>query len=132
MRGHRFSVTAAVASESGNYLFTSGKEGSIIKWDLSSGKKVVTFHKKRPPPKDKGKGKGRATGDAEIQGHTDEVLALAVSSDGKYLASAGRDRTLCVWDVEKGVWIKSFAGHLGHKDSISVGTNSPAFLHACD
>lgn len=120
-KGHRFSVTSAVASESGKYLFSSGKEGSIVKWDLSTGKKLTTFHKIRPPSSQgKGKGKGKAFFDPKIQGHTDEVLALAVSSDGKYLVSAGRDQRLGVWDAEKGEWIKALGGHLGHRDLISA------------
>jgi ribosomal RNA-processing protein 9 len=110
-----------VASESGKFLFTSGKEGSIVKWDLSTGKKLTTFHKIRAPSsQEKGKGKGKASLNPEIQGHTDEVLALALSTDGKYLASAGRDRKLGVWDAEKGEWIKGLGGHLGHRDTISV------------
>lgn len=118
-RGHRFSVTSAVASESGKYLYTSGKEGSIIKWDLSSGRKLATTPKVRPPKIDV-KGKGKAVAHSEIKGHTDEVLALALSGDGKFLASAGRDSKLCIWDSEKDDWVKGFAGHLGHKDIISV------------
>lgn len=108
-----------MAAESGKHLFTSGKEGSIIKWDLSTGKRLATFHKIRPPSS-KGKGKGKASADPDIKGHTDEVLTLALSGDGQYLASAGRDRKLGVWDAEKGEWIKGFGGHLGHKDLISV------------
>ena len=119
-RGHRFSVTSAVASESGKFMFTAGKEGSIIKWDLFTGKKVSTFYKVRPTADVKGKGKGKASSDAEIKGHTDEVLSLALSGDGKLLASAGKDRRLGVWDTEKAEWIKGFSGHFGHKDTISV------------
>lgn len=118
-RGHRFSVTSAVASESGKCMFTAGKEGSIIKWDLSTGKKVSTFYKVRPTADVKGKGKGKAPSDAEMKGHTDEVLSLALSGDGKLLASAGKDRRLGVWDTEKAEWIKGFSGHFGHKDTIS-------------
>ncbi|GLB36668.1 putative WD domain, G-beta repeat [Lyophyllum shimeji] len=118
-RGHRFSVTSAVASESGKHLFTSGKEGSIIKWDLLTGKRLATFHKIRPRSSND-KGKGKAPVDLDIQGHTDEVLCLALSSDGQHLASGGRDRKLVVWDAEKGEWIKGFSGTLGHKDSISA------------
>ncbi|KAL1743643.1 WD40-repeat-containing domain protein [Schizophyllum fasciatum] len=114
-RGHRFSVTSAVASESGQFLFTAGKEGSIIKWDLTNGARIKTIFKIRPDVK----GKGKAVPDASLPGHTDEVLALALSSDGKYVASAGKDKRVCVWDAETGEWIKSFVGHLGHKDSIS-------------
>ncbi|KAF8060910.1 WD40-repeat-containing domain protein [Lyophyllum atratum] len=118
-RGHRFSVTSAVASESGKHLFTSGKDGLIIKWDLSTGKRLATFHKIRIPSS-KEKGKGRASIDLSVQGHTDEVLSLALSSDGQHLASAGRDRKLVVWDAEKGECIKAFGGTLGHKDIISA------------
>ncbi|KAI5121593.1 hypothetical protein M0805_009464 [Coniferiporia weirii] len=111
-RGHRYAVTAAVASSSGKYLFTSGKEGSIVRTDLSSGKQVSVFHKFKSAAK--GKGKERASED--VQGHTDEVLTLALSDDGKYLASGGKDRMLVVWDAEKGEWLRSFGGH---KDTIS-------------
>ncbi|KAI0705649.1 WD40 repeat-like protein [Earliella scabrosa] len=111
-RAHRFSVTAAVASSDARWLYTSGKEGSIIKWDLHSGRQVHTFHKARL---DKGKGKSRDTG--EVKGHSDEVWALAISPDGKYLASGGKDRRVGVWDVEKNEWVKGFGGH---RDCISA------------
>ncbi|RDX44612.1 WD40 repeat-like protein [Lentinus brumalis] len=110
-RAHRFSVTAAVASSDARWLYTSGKEGSIVKWDLHTGRQAHTFHKVRL---DKGKGKGNA---GEVKGHTDEVWALAVSPDGKYLASGGKDRRVGVWDVEKNEWVKGFGGH---RDSISA------------
>nr|VWP00621.1 MRP-like transporter [Ganoderma boninense] len=113
-RAHRFAVTSAVASQDGRWLFTSGKEGSIIKWDLHTGKQVHTYHKARA---DKVKGKSRDTG--EVIGHTDEVWALAVSPDGKYLASGGKDRRVGVWDVEKNEWVKGFGGH---RDCISTPT----------
>ncbi|TBU38033.1 WD40-repeat-containing domain protein [Dichomitus squalens] len=115
-RAHRFSVTAAVASEDGRWLFTSGKEGAIIKWDLHTGKQVHAYHKIRVENKGKGKGKSRAP-PGEIAGHTDEVWALAVSPDGKYLASGGKDRRVGVWDVEKDEWVKGFGGH---RDCISA------------
>ncbi|KAG2134111.1 WD40 repeat-like protein [Suillus clintonianus] len=109
-RGHRFSVTSAVASEDAQYLYTSGKEGTINKWCLQSGKKIATFYKQRVA-----KGKEKAL-PQDIQGHTDEILSLAVSSDGRYLASGSKDRRVGVWDVEKDEWVKGFGGH---KDSVS-------------
>lgn len=77
-----------------------------------------TFHKVRREAGKKGKDKG--TVPAEIKGHSDEVLALALSDDGKYLASGGRDRSVGVWDAEKGEWIRGFSGQVGHKDLVSV------------
>lgn len=109
-RGHRFSVTSAVASDDAQFLYTSGKEGTINKWSLQSGKKIAAFYKQRVS-----KGKEKAL-PQDIQGHTDEILALAVSSDGRYLASGSKDRRVGVWDVEKDEWVKGFGGH---KDSVS-------------
>lgn len=116
-RGHRFSVTAAVASEDARWLYTSGKDGWIIKWDMHTGKMVHVFHKVKPS-QDLGKGKGKAKADpTDLDGHTDEIWALALSPDGRLLASGGKDRRIGVWDVNEDKWVKGFSGH---RDSISV------------
>jgi ribosomal RNA-processing protein 9 len=94
-----------------NILYTAGKEGSIIRWDLRTGKNLSTAYKKRSV---KGKQK------ADLDGHTDEIWTLALSSDGKYLASGGKDRRIGVWDVEKADGISWVKGFTGHRDSISV------------
>ncbi len=117
-----------MASESGKYLFTSGKEGHIFKWDLKTGKKLGTMYKVRPcssttDVKGKGKGKGLLSPDSDVKGHTDEVLSLAISGDEKVLVSAGRDRRICVWATETCEWQKAFVGYLGHKDAITVRYN---------
>ena len=122
-RGHRLSVTAATAPESCRYLYTAGKEGSIIRWDLHTGKLLNTFHKCRPHSSSM-KGKETATGDkSEVKGHTAELLALAISSDGRYLVSAGKDRRIGVWDAEKPEWIRGFSGPLCHRDTVSVSSS---------
>lgn len=106
-------MTTAVASEDARFLYTAGKEGSVIKWNLRTGKKIAVAHKQRQQ-----KGKQRE----EVNGHTDEIWTLALSSDGKFLASGGKDRKVGVWNVESEdglTWVKGFAGH---RDSISVST----------
>ena len=110
-------MTTAVASEDGKFIYSAGKEGSIIKWDLRTGKKISTAYKQRSV-----KGKQKADPD----GHTDEIWTLALSSDGKYLASGGKDRVVGVWDVESTDGISWVKGFTGHRDSISVST--PTFI----
>jgi WD40 repeat protein/tRNA A-37 threonylcarbamoyl transferase component Bud32 len=44
-------------------------------------------------------------------GHTDGVLTVAFSPDGKRLASAGGDKTVKVWDVATGREVLTFTGH---------------------
>ncbi|KAI0342215.1 WD40 repeat-like protein [Trametopsis cervina] len=117
-RGHKFSATAAVASEDARWLYTSSKDGTIVKWDLHTGRKSHTFLKVRPTQeKGKGKGKAKAEPTEELKGHTNEIWALALSPDGRLLASGGKDRRVGVWDVEKNEWLKGFHGH---RDSISA------------
>ena len=105
-----------MASPDARWLYTAGKEGSIVNWDLHTGRQVKSFQKVRLD-KGKGKGKSRESGGTELLGHTDEVWTLAMSPDGKYLASGGKDRRVGVWDVEKDEWVKGFGGH---RDCISV------------
>lgn len=103
-------------------LYSSGKEGSIVKWDLSSGQRLATFPRLGGKPKGKGKEKAHEP----IEGHVDEVLSLALSSDNKYLVSGGKDRKVIVWGVQEEKWVKSFTGH---RDTISVSvSNLPACI----
>ncbi len=45
------------------------------------------------------------------KGHTASVKAVAVSPDGKYLATGSRDRSAKLWDLATGMEIRSFLGH---------------------
>src|SRR5207253_9356635 len=53
------------------------------------------------------------TGEAirEFRGHTAEVRAVAVSPDGKTLATAGDDRTVRLWELETGQLLRTLEGH---------------------
>ncbi|KAG8904871.1 pre-rRNA processing protein [Tulasnella sp. 403] len=110
LRGHKSPVTCAVMSEDGRFLFSAGKEGTIVKWDLLTGRRLATILKKKRPS-EKAKGKQPA-----VEGHTDEILALALSSDGQCLASGGKDKKIAIWDAENMKWVKNFTGH---KDIVS-------------
>lgn len=46
-----------------------------------------------------------------LSGHGDAVVCVAYSPDGKYLASAGIDRAVCVWDSETGEFLHRYLGH---------------------
>ena len=51
--------------------------------------------------------------------HSDAVLGLAFSPDGKFLATAAADRFLKVLDPTSGKVAKSFEGHTGHVQSVA-------------
>jgi WD40 repeat protein/tRNA A-37 threonylcarbamoyl transferase component Bud32 len=48
-----------------------------------------------------------------LRGHTDSVYALAVSPDGRTLATGGLDQTLILWDLATGRPRATLAGHAG-------------------
>ena len=90
---HRQPVTAVALSNDGDQGFSASKDGVIAHWDVETGKSekylwpsenVLISHHAKPPLSAK---------------RSKQILALAVSSDGRYLASGGMDRHIHLWDV---------------------------------
>ena len=65
---------------------------------------------------------------AILSGHTDEVLYLVFSSDGRSLVSGSVDMTVKLWDMQTGGAIRTFSGHtdMVHCVSISVDCTTVA------
>ncbi len=54
------------------------------------------------------------------QGHTDPVLGVAVTPDGRQAISASLDRTLIVWDLESGQAQRTLQGHANSVTSVAA------------
>lgn len=99
-------MTSVCLLEDGKTAFSGAKDGSILRWDLGKETKKT---KLQIPADDVASGLKTD--------HERCVLALAASSDGKFLVSGGHDKLVRVWDTEKNELLESFKGH---RDSITA------------
>lgn len=82
-------------SEDESRGFSASKDGTIVHWDVDSGK----TEKYTWPSEDVLKSHGVKDPQGRATKHSKHVLALAVSSDGRYLATGGLDRHVHLWDI---------------------------------
>lgn len=84
--------------------FTGGKDNAIIQYDVEKETRTAflasAWHSGQ-----------------SYQAHEKEVLAMAVSSDARYLAAGGRDKEIRIWDLRTQKLVKTFTGH---RDTISA------------
>ncbi|XP_071985235.1 U3 small nucleolar RNA-interacting protein 2 [Engystomops pustulosus] len=104
LRGHQGPVTCLVITPDDKHVFSGSKDCSIIKWSISDGKKVHKIP-----------GGRKGCEDRHI-GHTSHVLCMALSSDGKYLASGDRSKLIFIWNAETCENLHKFQGH---RDAVS-------------
>ena len=64
-----------------------------------------------------------------LSGHTDRVMAVAFSPDGRFLASGSADKSVGVWSLETGQLAHVIAAHEGFVLSVAFSIDSPT---ACD
>ncbi|KAL0845625.1 hypothetical protein Bca101_018871 [Brassica carinata] len=104
---HRKSVVSVALSDDDTRGFSASKDGAIVHWDVSSGKS----DKYKWPSDEVLKSHGMKVREPRSKKHSRESLALAVSSDGRYLATGGVDRHVHIWDVRTREHVQAFPGH---------------------
>lgn len=57
-------------------------------------------------------------------GHIANVLAVAISQDGKFIASAGKDNTIKVWNSDSGELLHTLRNHRDWVSSIAISSNN--------
>jgi cytochrome c len=136
LRGHGGPVRALAVSPDGQILMSGSFDTSAIRWSLarSAAEEVLRFHDGAVNAVVLLKDGAAATGgeDARIaiwnpgermprmvlEGHRAPVVALAVSGDGRFLASASWDHTARLWPVGGGP-PRLLAGHSQNVNGIA-------------
>ncbi|CAM9108137.1 unnamed protein product [Choristocarpus tenellus] len=119
MRGHKLTPTCVALSPDDKTVFSGSKDNSIVRWDVETGKRTLVRPRWRKLP-------GGTVPD--VKAHSNEVLALAVSGDGRYLVSGGRDRLVHVWDCRTDELVESFRGHQDAVSTLAFRSNSLALF----
>jgi WD40 repeat protein len=65
-----------------------------------------------------------------LEGHKDGVLTLAFSPCGKFLATAGEDNTIRLWDIPDGIEIQAIEAHSGDIRAVAFSPDGDIFASA--
>jgi len=55
-----------------------------------------------------------------LAGHTNNIIAISTSSDGKYIISGSHDETVQIWDFDSGVSLLTLRGHTNAVDCVAM------------
>ncbi|XP_055351379.1 U3 small nucleolar RNA-interacting protein 2-like [Paramacrobiotus metropolitanus] len=91
--GHKLSATCVTSD--GKFIFSGGKEGSLIKWSMEAKKVLLRILRDK----------------SEALGHSGAITSLSLSSDSKFLASAATDKLIKIWLTAGFELYHTFKGH---------------------
>jgi WD40 repeat protein len=104
LRGHDGVVWSAAFDPTGSELATAGDDGTVRIWN-DAGQQLQTLNAVAP--------RGVRAAPAPAPADRAPILAVAYSRDGLYLAGAGNDGSVHVWDVPRGVTLATLPAHSG-------------------
>jgi ribosomal RNA-processing protein 9 len=86
MRGHAGTVTCVAVSSDEQFVYSGSKDNSLVQWNLQTGEKTPLLQR------------WSRQRNGAAQSCEGEVLAVAVSPDGRYIACGGKDNLIKVFD----------------------------------
>ena len=106
----------------GRYAYTTSKNTTLIKWELSTNKGSKTKTKtngqnddilsqSKPKKLLVARGDRSRWGDTSYVGHKDKLICVAASSSGKFVATGGADGRLVIWNAPDLKALKLFRQH---------------------
>eukprot|EP00041_Stephanoeca_diplocostata_P035791 m.1274942 g.1274942 ORF g.1274942 m.1274942 type:complete len:950 (+) comp24760_c1_seq2:169-3018(+) len=99
MRKHQGSVNCVRWSPSGNMLASASDDHSVILWTMDNNAGTMSGESWRCSK--------------ILRQHTGDVMGVAWSPDGQFLASCSIDNTICLWNMETMTLEATLRGHNG-------------------
>ncbi|QSJ21001.1 AAA-like domain-containing protein [Nostoc sp. UHCC 0702] len=65
-----------------------------------------------------------------LEGHSSQVYSVAISSDGKTIASASWDKTIKLWDTATGKLIRTLTGHSASVYGVAISSDGKTIASA--
>ncbi len=138
LTGHKYHIDSVTFSPDGKTLISGGQDGTVLLWDVSTGKpkKTLTDQDVDTDPNThfvsthvfmfNSDGSKFAIGDKKgmiqlwdvstwkeeqtLDGHADAITSINFSPDGRSIASTGKDGTVRLWNIDNGQQIQSISG----------------------
>ena len=105
-KGFASSRTSVAITPDGTIAVSGGSYDTQLRlWDLATGKCLRMF-----------------------KGHTGDVHALSMTSDGRYVVSGGADKTLCLWELKTGKCVRIFEGHRKAVNAVAISPDDSLIL----
>nr|MDJ0596762.1 caspase family protein [Pleurocapsa sp. MO_226.B13] len=67
-----------------------------------------------------------------LRGHAGRIWSVAISPDGRKIASASGDYTVKIWDIKTGQMLETLTGHLGEVRTVAFSPDSQMLASAGD
>lgn len=111
LTGHTGAITCISLTKDETTMVSSSKDNSVLKWDVETGSKTVLRQKWNST--------------MDYQSSMGEMLSVAVSHDGRYVAAGGRDSSVRIYDQrQKYAEVKELKGHRGAVTSLCFRMDS--------
>lgn len=129
--GHRTAVLSLALTPNGDKIFSGAIDGTLKVWDLVDNSDdcmidLVEAQTLAGPP-----GEAHTPADPGAPAILDTaILALAVTSDGRYLISGSHDDLIRLWDLETGSLQRMFTGHEGQVFMVATIQNGQYLVSA--
>jgi len=118
LSGHKSKVLSVVMSPNGKMIVSGGNcgksdhsqcHGNLKLWDVITGREITSF-----------------------EGHSQNVNAVAITTNGKILVSGSDDQTIKVWNLQTNQLIHTLNSHTDAIHSLAISADNKTLISASD